>query len=210
MIDMSDKKNKANSQPFDSKLFTMGFDEVKSKLIAIIRDKSVRHGDFVLPSGKISSRYLDLKETTLGAEGSFLSSLAILHLLKDEVQAIGGLKEDSYSLPATTSQLAFLRGQEINCFYVRDLAAARRHGLSKWIEGPLKSGAPVALIHDQVVDGLSVIETIRRLQDEADSQIVQVISIVDMLDGAKYRLQDYGVDYSSVISIEEVVGRSLV
>jgi orotate phosphoribosyltransferase len=207
---MAEKKIKSNSQRFDSKLFTMGFDEVKQRLTEIIRSKSVRHGDFVLPSGKISTRYLDLKDTTLGAEGSFLTSLATLHLLKDEVQAIGGLKEDVYSIAATSSQLAYLRGQEIDCFYVRDLAMAKRHGQSKWIEGPLKSATQVAIVHDQIIDGLSVIETIRRLQEEADAQIVQVISIVDMLDGAKYRLQDYGVDYSSVLTIEEIVGRSLV
>lgn len=206
---MVDKRNR-NSGAFDSKLFSMGFEEARARLIEIIKAKSVRHGDFVLPSGKISTRYLDLKDTTLGAEGSFLTSLAALHLLKDEVRAIGGLKEDVYSLAATTGQLAYLRGQEIDCFYVREQCSAKRHGHSRWIEGPLKPGLQVALIHEQIVDGLSVIETIRRLQEESDAQIVQVISLVDMLDGAKYRLQDHGVDYSSILTIEDVVGRSLV
>ncbi len=186
-------------------LINMSYDEARSRLIEIIRDKSLFEVDSVLPSGRITSNYLDMKETLLGAEGSFLASLTLLHLLKDEVQFIGGLFDKTYSLAATTSQLALLRGQQIGTFFVRDSYDARRRGYSKWIEGPLKPATKVCLVQDEIIDGIKMIEAIRRVQDEADSEIVQVISIIDRLDGGAQRLLEYGVDYSSVLTMNDII-----
>ncbi len=188
-----------------SDLINISYDDAKARLIEIIRAKSLFEGDSVLPSGRITSHYLDMKETLLGAEGSFLASLAILHLLQDEIQFIGGLFEKTYSLAATTSQLAFLRGQEIGTFFVRDSYDARRRGYSKWIEGPLRPATKVCLIQDEIVDGVKMIEAIRRVQDEADSEIVQVISVIDRLDGGAQRLHEYGVDYTSILTMNDIV-----
>lgn len=50
---------------------------------------------------------------------------------------------------------------------------------------------------------------VRKLQEEADSEIVQVIAVVDRLDGARSRLQDYGVDYTSIITMQDILGPAL-
>ncbi len=189
----------------DSKLISMSIGEVRDRLIKLIRAKSLFETDSVLPSGRITGYYLDMKETILSAEGSFLTSMAILQNLKDDVQAIGGSYHGVYSLAAATSQLAYITGQEINTFFVREEHEARKRGYSKWIEGPLKPGAKICVVQDEVITGVDVIETIRKLQDEADAEIVQVITIVDRLDGAKYRFQDYGVDYTAILTMEDIV-----
>jgi orotate phosphoribosyltransferase len=186
-------------------LVNISYEDAKARLIEIIKAKSLFEGDSVLPSGRITSHYLDMKESILGAEGSFMASIAILHMLKDEVQFIGGLFDKTYSLAATTSQLALLRGQRIDTFFVRDSYDARRRGYSKWIEGPLRPATKVCLIQDEIVDGVKMIEAIRRVQDEADSEIVQVISVIDRLDGGAQRLHDYGVDYTSILTMNDIV-----
>lgn len=186
-------------------LINISYDDAKARLIEIIKAKSLFEGDSILPSGCITSHYLDMKESLLGAEGSFMASIAMLHILKDEVQFIGGLFDKTYSLAATISQLALLRGQRIDTFFVRDGHDARRKGYSKWIEGPLRPASKVCLIQDEIVDGVKMIEAIRRVQDEADSEIVQVISVVDRLDGGAQRLHEYGVDYTSIITMNDIV-----
>ena len=41
----------------------------RDRLIALLRDRSVLHGDFVLASGRRSSHYVDCRRTTMHAEG---------------------------------------------------------------------------------------------------------------------------------------------
>lgn len=209
-------KNQAKSNPrqtftklkFDANLLNITYEEARNRLSALLQERSVFEYDSILPSGRITSHYLDLKDSLLSAYGAFLASVCVLNHLKDEIEFVGGSYENSYSLSLAISQLALVRGQEIDTFLVRDEERARRRGNSKWIEGPLRSGAKVCIVHDEVVDGTKIIEIIRKLQDEADTQIVQIISVVDRLDGAKLRLQDYGVDYTSILTMNDIVDHS--
>jgi len=183
----------------------LSYEDARARLITLVKEKALFTGDSLLPSGQITSHYLDPKEALLSAEGAFLASLTALHHIKDEVSFIGGSLRDSYSLPVGCSQLAFMRGQDIGTFYVRDATDARRKGLSKWIEGPLEPATKVCLIQDMVVDGANLIDMMRILKQEADSEIVQVIAIIDRLDGAKHRFQDYGVDYTAVLTMRDIM-----
>ena len=197
------KNESKNIGKLDYRLLNLSPEEIKSRLLELIRDKSLFEGDIILPSGRISNHYLDIKETTLGAEGAFLASLAILHNLKEDIEYLGGLEDKVYSLATTVSQLAFIRGQHIDSFFV--LNEARQRGYSKWIAGPLKQGGKVCIVHDLVIDGLKVVECIRKVQEEARAEIVQVITIVDRLDGAGKRLQDLGIDYTAICTMEDIV-----
>lgn len=186
-------------------IMNLSYEDARARLITLVKEKALFAGDSLLPSGQITSHYLDPKEALLSAEGAFLASMTALHHIKDEVSFIGGSLRDAYSLPVGCSQLAFMRGQDIGTFYVRDATDARRKGLSKWIEGPLEPATKVCLIQDMVVDGANLIDMMRILKQEADSEIVQVIAIIDRLDGAKYRFQDFGVDYTSIITMHDIM-----
>lgn len=185
-------------------VMNLSFEEAKEQLKEIIVKKSIFDFDSILPSGRITTFSVDLRESLLSAKGIALSSLAILHLLQDDVRYIGGYMDSTYSLAATVSQFALLRGQEIDTFLLRRDNDAKRRGYSKWVDGPLKPASKVCIIHDEVLDGSAVIKAIRKLQEEYDAQIIQVITILDRLDGAAVKLQDYGVDYSAVFEMDEV------
>ncbi len=204
----ADKGGEKQAPRLDYNLINMSFDQVRDELTQLIREKSLFEKDSILPSGRITGNYLDLKEALLSARGAYLASMAILHNLKDEVEAIGGSMDKTYSLAVSVSQLAFLSGLEIDSFYVKEGEAVRTFGHSRWIEGPLRPGARICVVQDQIISGQRVIETIRRLQEEADAQIVQVIAIVDRQDGARIRLQEYGVDFTSIITMDDILDYS--
>ena len=206
------RKAKSNSAPVESivgkNLANISPEEAYDSLKDMIKNRSVFEFDTVLPSGQITTHYLDLKETLLSAQGSYLASLLILNNLRDDIHAIGGAVDKVYSLGPCAAQLALFKETEIDNFLVRGATDARRRGHSRWIEGPLKPGSKVCIIQDEVIDGTKVIEIIRRVQEEADAQIVQVIAIVDRLDGAKQRLQEYGVDYTAIYTMHDLVTNS--
>lgn len=191
------------SENLSHKLLSATFDTIKERLITLLKEQACFEGDVILPSGRIASHYLDIKEALLSAEGGLLSSLAILHHLKEEVEFIGGSVSRAYSLVSAASQFAYIKGQEINAFVVRN--GARERGYSKWIEGPLKVGGKVCIVQDLVVDGLKIIESIRMVQEEAKAEIVQAIGIVDRQDGARKRLQELGIDYTAICTMDEIL-----
>ena len=66
----------------------------KTRLLGLLRQKSLKLGEFTLASGQKSHYYFDSKFTTLDPEGAYLTAKLILETLANvsiEVDAIGGL-----------------------------------------------------------------------------------------------------------------------
>ena len=66
----------------------------RDQLHALLLERSVRFGDFILASGKRSSYYIDARLTTMSGQGQVLLGRVGLQLLDDHgwnAQAIGGL-----------------------------------------------------------------------------------------------------------------------
>ena len=187
----------------DSKLISMRYEEVKQKLLEKVANESIFHRDIILPNGQIADICLDVKESFLSAEGVFLTSLAILHNISDDVEAIGANIETSSSIPSTTSLLAYVRGQKIDCFYVKN--QPRQVGFSKWIQGPLKQGAKICLIQDMISDSDAVVDLVRKVKEESSAQILQVIGLVDISKHAATRFFDIGINYTPIIKLKEII-----
>ncbi|MEW6501575.1 MAG: orotate phosphoribosyltransferase, partial [Thermodesulfobacteriota bacterium] len=54
----------------------------KARLKAILLEKSYRKGKFKLSSGKESDFYIDGKQTTLSAEGGYLTGKLLLAMIR--------------------------------------------------------------------------------------------------------------------------------
>lgn len=184
-------------------LHDLDYAQIKSRLIEILKEKSCFEGDIILPSGRIDNHYFDIKETILGAEGGTLTSLAVMHHLQEDVNFIGGPSGRAYSLASGVSQLSYAQGKEINAFVIRK--EPRKHCRFSWIEGPLVPEAKVCIVQDVVVDGERIIETIRRLEEECRVQIVQVIGLLDRLDGSRERLEELCIDYTAICTVKDIL-----
>src|SRR5436853_7925442 len=97
-------------------------EEDLGQLRDIIRQKSLRIGDFTLSSGKKSSYYLDCRMTTLDPKGALLIARLILDRIrarKIHADAIGGLTIGADPIPTADAVVSDLAGQALPAFLSR-------------------------------------------------------------------------------------------
>ena len=179
-------------------------EKLKDRLLNILAKQSYRGGKIILASGKESSYYIDGKMSTLDAEGGTIVSVLFLRMLKENVTAVGGLSAGADPISSGVSQVGYLTGKKITAFYVRK--EPKKHGTSKWIEGPLKSGEKVAILEDVVTTGGSSLKAIEKVT-EFGCEVEQVLALVDRNEGGKERFKEKGLDYGYLFDIKEVIER---
>ena len=194
----------ATKTKFDIKIFNKPIEEIEKRVAELLKENSISNGDNILPSGQIGHYLVDAAETILNPEGGVLISLGILHHLKDEVEAIGGLDTHCQGIPGGVMQLAYSKGKVLNSFYVR--SQPKRHGKSVWIDGPLEYGSRICIVQDIVTDAELIVETIRRIKEEFGANTIQVIGVIDCLGGGGERLEELGIEYTALCTIEDVLG----
>src|SRR5437867_8686778 len=88
----------------------------------IIRQKSLRIGDFTLTSGKKSSYYLDCRMTTLDPHGALLIARLILDSIrtqKIQTDALGGLTIGAQPIATAVAVVSAIEGHPLAAFIVR-------------------------------------------------------------------------------------------
>jgi len=182
-------------------------DTTAQKLLAAIREKAYREGDFTLASGQKSDYYIDCKEVTLDADGSLLVGRMIFEkIAKWNVTAVGGMELGSAPISTAVSLVSSLEGAPIANFIVRK--DAKGHGTGKKIEGSIKAGDRVAVVEDVVSTGGSSIKAISTLR-EAGMDIAGVVSIVDREMGGREAFDGVSVPFEPLFTISDVKSASV-
>ena len=172
-------------------------------LKTIIRERSLKFGDFILASGKKASYYLDGKQTTLDAKGLTLVGEGILELLQADGKlpdAVGGMSIGADPITAAILTVAGMKGLELRGFLVRK--ESKGHGTNKFVEGPVKAGDSVVVVEDVVTTGGSSLKAIERLE-EAGIKVEGVIAIVDRMEGGAEAFQSRGYTLRSLLTIKD-------
>ena len=180
---------------------------LKDKLLTILAKQSYKEGKITLASGKESNYYIDGKLTSLDPEGGTIISILFLRMLKEGVNAVGGLSVGADPLSTGVSQIGYLFGKKLTAFYVRK--EPKKHGTSKWIEGPIKTSANVAILEDVVTTGGSSKKAIEKVK-EFGCNIKQVLAIVDRNEGGRETFKNLGLEYNYLFDIQEIIERSKV
>ncbi len=189
----------------NSKILALEYHDIRERLIEEFALRSCYERDLVMPSGRIVNHDIDISSSLLNSEVGLLASLAVLHNLQDEVECVGGSVENAALLAPALAQVAFLRARDLDAFLVRSEPKQINH--MKWLDGQIPAQSRVCIVHDIVVDGVQIVETIRRLKDEVNVEIVQAIAIVDRQDGSRERLRDLGIDFTAICTMDEVLRR---
>src|SRR3989442_14868267 len=96
-------------------------DDALRQLRAIIRQKSLRIGEFTLSSGKRSSYYLDCRMTTLDPTGALLIGRLMLDCIRKrniQADAIGGFTIRADSNPNAPAGVSALEGKPPSALFV--------------------------------------------------------------------------------------------
>jgi orotate phosphoribosyltransferase len=184
----------------------------RERLLALLKLKSVFHGDFVLASGGRSSFYIDCKLTTLDPVGATLVGEVMFDLIcgvaKErglKLDAVGGLTlgADPLALAIGMRSVLSATGQPLQVFSVRK--SAKAHGQLKLIEGNFRAGNHVAVLEDVVTRGESTLKAIEAVE-QSGGHVELVAVLVDREEGGRQKFLDRGYPVVSVFGRNEVLG----
>jgi len=175
------------------------------ELIALLAQRSVRRGHFILASGKTSELYVDARITSMSAEGLSLIGPAGLHAIRTagwEVDAVGGMTLGADPIAYAISYTSSLQPPLIQAFTVRK--ETKTHGTGRLIEGPLKNGDRVVVVEDVITTGASALRAIDAVTS-AGGKIQGVLALVDREDGGRRAIEDKGYRVISLAQISEIL-----
>jgi len=118
----------------------------QAALEQLLRERSVRFGDFLLASGQRSSYYIDCRLTTMSAQGMVLIGRLGLQAIREAgwaPDAIGGLTMGADPVAYAVAAASAGRPPVIDAFSVRK--EAKTHGTGRVIEGNFHEGASVVV-----------------------------------------------------------------
>ncbi len=159
-------------------------DEQLRELRDVLRQKSLRIGDFTLSSGRKSSYYLDCRMTTLDPRGALLIARLILERIrthKIQADAIGGLTLGADPIATAVAVVSGLDGKPLPAFIVRK--EAKGHGTQRAIEGyDGKRGSRVIVVDDVCTTGDSILRAAERAE-QAGYEVAAAFCVVDREEG---------------------------
>lgn len=173
----------------------------RQALIDLFQQRALKFGDFTLASGKKATFYLDGKQVTLNSQGLRLVAEGLLDLLSGvDFEAIGGMSIGADPIIGAVLTVAAEQGRDLKGILVRK--EAKGHGTNRFIEGPVEPGARVVVVDDVVTTGGSSLLAVDRIV-EFGCQVVQVVGIVDRLEGGAENFAARDLPFASLLTIED-------
>jgi orotate phosphoribosyltransferase len=184
---------------------TIDSSEDRERLHQLLRDRSLRRGDFVLASGKHSNYYIDARLTTMSGEGQ----LTIGRIALIEMHAhgwipthVGGLTLGADPVAYAIAHTAAMSGRPIDAFTVRK--EAKDHGTGRLIDGADLAGKRVVIVEDVITTGDSARRAIAAVR-EAGATVLGVLAVVDRQEGGRDSLEAEGHAVIALATAEELL-----
>jgi orotate phosphoribosyltransferase len=170
------------------------------ELGALLVDRALLEGDFVLRSGRRSSWYLDkyrfeTDPDVLRALGERLAEAAREH--EPEAVRLAGPALGAVALAASAAMASgvpfiIVRGE------------TKEYGTAKRIEGPFERGELVCLLEDVVTSGGALAEAVSALRDEG-LVVRNAVCVVDREEGGSDALARLGVRLRALFRAKELL-----
>ena len=177
-------------------------DALRTELHALIAERAVRFGDFVLTSGRRSNYYFDGKQVTLDGRGLYLVSRLVLARCRElTIDAIGGLTLGADPIAAGAAALSGNDSTPLVAFIVRK--QEKEHGTGRIIEGPpLQPGMRVLLVDDTLTTGGTFLQA-REHVAATGVQIIGALTVVDREEGGREALESTGLSVHALFTRSE-------
>lgn len=175
----------------------------RDQLLALLRQKAVLRGDFVLSSGARSSYYLDARLVTLSAEGSVLVGENFLAALEGHrIDAVAGLTLGADPIIIAVALLSARQARPIDGLIVRK--ERKEHGATRRIEGPWRAGLRVAVVDDTLTTGASALEAASAVR-QAGGRVVGIWALIDREQGAREAIEQAGYPFAPLFQATDIV-----
>ena len=172
----------------------------RDELGALLVERALLEGDFVLRSGRRSSWYLD--------KYRFETEPEILRALGDALaEAVEEFEPDTLRLagPALGAvALAASAAMASGLPFIIVRGETKEYGTAKRIEGPFESGELVCLIEDVVTSGGALADAVSAVRDEG-LVVRNAVCVVDREDGGSDALARLGVRLRPLFRASELM-----
>ncbi|MGA2382457.1 MAG: orotate phosphoribosyltransferase [Gemmatimonadales bacterium] len=178
----------------------------RARLVALLKSRSVLHGDFLLASERRSPHYVDCRRTTMHADGLALIGELGLAAIRDagwSAAAVGGLTLGADPVAYAIARASAGTSEPIHAFTVRK--AAKTHGAGRRIEGCFEAGMRVVVVEDVVTTGASALEAAAAVR-EAGGTVCGVLAVVDREEGGREAIERYGYAVRALVTLGELLG----
>ena len=171
-------------------------------LQSLIREKSLKFGNFTLASGKKATYYLDCRQITLDSVGAKLIGEGILERLQQDSmpQAVGGMSIGADPITAAVITVAAFQNIPLKGFMVRK--QSKGHGTNQFVEGPVTAGDRVVIVEDVVTTGGSSFDAIEKVE-ALGITVDGVIAIIDRLEGGRELFESKGYSFCSLFTVHD-------
>jgi orotate phosphoribosyltransferase len=176
----------------------------RTALIALLKQRSVRFGDFTLASGARSSWYIDCRLTTMSAAGQqLIGPLALTEMQAAgwRPDAVGGLTMGADPVAYAIARASMDIDAPIDAFSVRK--EAKRHGTGRWIEGNFGAGSRVVVVEDVITSGTSALQAIEAVRS-AGGDVLGVLALVDREAGGRVAIASAGISVRVLVTASEL------
>lgn len=180
----------------------------RESLAALLRERSVTHGEFVLSSGQRSTYYIDARKTTMSAEGQrLIGPLALAAIRKAGwlPAAVGGLTMGADPVAYAIARASADSPPLIEAFSVRK--TTKEHGTRQRIEGNFAKGQPVVVVEDVITSGGSALEAIEVIKAEGGT-ILGVLALVDREQGGRAAIEASGFSVVAITTTSELLSEN--
>jgi orotate phosphoribosyltransferase len=177
---------------------------IESRLRELLRERSIRHGDFVLASGRRSSYYIDARRTTMSGEGlALIGALGLERLARRGWQPdlVGGLTLGADPVAYALAAAAQARGKHLDAFTVRK--QPKDHGTGRRVEGCFFPGARVVVVEDVVTTGSSALDALAAVEHEG-GQVLGVLAVADREEGGRTALERAGYQLEVLVTARDL------
>lgn len=170
-------------------------------LVSHLLEYSVKRGSFTLKSGRLSSWFIDAKQTICRPEGIVLIADLALPLIDDDVTAIGGLTLGADPVAYGIAAIGATRGRRLRSFTIRK--EAKDHGIEGRLAGPLLPGDRVVVTEDTVTRGTSLLEAARVVR-ELGAEPVMALAVVDRGGTCAAMAAAEGIRFEALVTAPEL------
>ncbi len=179
--------------------------ELSARLISLLQQRSLLHGDFLLASGRRSPYYVDCRRTTMHADGLVVIGelgLAAVHDAGWNPDAVGGLTLGADPVAYAIARASATTAKPIHAFTVRK--AVKAHGALRRIEGCFEAGMSVVVVEDVITTGASALEAASVLH-QAGGVVRGVLAVVDREEGGRETLERAGFVVRALVTGRELL-----